>query len=144
MGQSGGSPPLFKRRFVSGYLLDTNAALIGLSEPERLPLAVRRAILRGPNLLSVVSYWEVVLKSMKRMVDVGDPRSWWHDALEQLAATPLILRPEHVSEVFTLPPIHQDPFDRVLIAQATAEDVALVTTDREVVRYVSARFRVIS
>jgi PIN domain nuclease of toxin-antitoxin system len=63
---------------VSGYLLDTNVAIIALTEPARLPAAVRSAILRGPNVVSVVSYWEVLLKSMKgNLMKVGDPRAWW-------------------------------------------------------------------
>ena len=129
---------------MNGYLLDTNAALIALTDPDRLPGAVRTALLAGPNVLSVVSYWEVLLKSMKGNLKVGDPRTWWRDALDQLAATPLALRPEHVAEVYALPPHHKDPFDRVLIAQATAEELELVTTDSEIPRYASARLRVVS
>jgi len=117
--------------------------LVALTEPDRLPATVRRAVLRGPNVLSVVSYWEVLLKSMKGNLRVGDPRSWWHDALEQLAGTPLALRPDHVAEIYTLPPIHKDPFDRVLIAQAAVEYLALVTLDAEIPLYASARFRVV-
>jgi Uma2 family endonuclease len=52
---------------------------------------------------------------------VVDPRTWWLDTLVRLAATPLALRPEHVSEVCGLQPIHKDQFDRMLIAQAVAE-----------------------
>jgi PIN domain nuclease of toxin-antitoxin system len=129
---------------VSGYLLDTNAALIALTEPDALSPAVRTAVLGGPNVLSVVSYWEVLLKSMKGNLNVGDPRTWWIDTLEQLAATPLALRPEHIAGVYSLPPIHKDPFDRVLIAQAIVEDLELVTTDGEIPRYASAGFRVVS
>jgi PIN domain nuclease of toxin-antitoxin system len=129
---------------VNGYLLDTNLALIALTEPGTLSSRVRKAVLTGPNVLSVVSYWEVLLKNMKGNLKVGDPRTWWLDALEQLAATPLGLRSEHVAGVYILPPLHKDLFDRVLISQATAEDLAMVTTDNEIPRYASARFRVVS
>lgn len=91
----------------------------------------------------MVSYWEVMLKSMKGKLDVSDPRAWWFDALDQLAATPLLLRPQHVAGVYALPPIHKDPFDRMLIAQATAEGLALVTTDGEIARYASKILRVV-
>lgn len=127
-----------------GYLLDTNAVLIALTNPAGLSRRVRKAMLTGPNVLSAVVYWEVVLKTMKGALDVGEPRTWWLDALDDLAATPLVLRPEHVSEVYTLPPIHKDPFDRVLIAQAMVEGLTLLTTDREIVRYASDRCRVMS
>ena len=129
---------------MSGYLLDTNIILLALTAPDRLSAGTRRAVLQGPDILSVVSYWEVLLKSMKGSLRVGDPRAWWHDALEQLAATSLPLRPEHIAEVSTLPPIHKDPFDRVLIAQATVEDLELVTLDSEIPRYASSRTRVVS
>jgi PIN domain nuclease of toxin-antitoxin system len=84
-----------------------------------------------------------MVKSMKGTLDVGDPRAWWFDALEQLAATPLVLRPQHIAAVYSLPPIHKDPFDRMLIAQATVEGLALVTTDGEMARYASESLRVV-
>jgi PIN domain nuclease of toxin-antitoxin system len=127
-----------------GYLLDTNAALIALASPDGLSVSLRKAILAGSNQLSAVVYWEVLLKSMKGALDVGEPRMWWLDALDQLAAIPLALTPEHVSEVYNLPPIHKDPFDRMLIAQATVENLTLLTTDREISRYASSRLRVLS
>jgi PIN domain nuclease of toxin-antitoxin system len=129
---------------VNGYLLDTNAALIALVDPGRLTSRVRQTVLKGPNVLSVASYWEVVLKSMKGNLDVGDPRSWWLDALDQLSATPLAVRAEHIGEVCLVTPIHRDPFDRILIAQATVERLHLVTIDAEIPRYASAQLRVVS
>jgi PIN domain nuclease of toxin-antitoxin system len=94
-------------------------------------------------MLSVITYWEVMLKSMKGTLDVGDPRAWWLDALDQLVATPLLLRPQHVAGVYALPAIHRDPFDRMLIAQAVSEGLALVTMDGEVVQYASTGLRVV-
>jgi PIN domain nuclease of toxin-antitoxin system len=44
---------------MTGYLLDINAVLIALTAPEALSTAARAALLKGPNILSVVSYWEV-------------------------------------------------------------------------------------
>jgi PIN domain nuclease of toxin-antitoxin system len=129
---------------ATGYLLDTNAVLIALTKPTRLSARVRRAIRAGPNVLSVIVYWEVSLKTMKGVLSVGEPRTWWLDALDQLAATPLVLRPEHITAVHTLPPIHKDPFDRVLIAQATVERLTLLTTDGALPRYASERLRVVS
>ena len=126
---------------MTGYLLDTNAALLALAEPSSLSARARRAILTGPNVLSTIVYWEVMLKNMKGALRVGEPRVWWLDALEQLAATPLVFRPEHVSEIYTLPQIHKDPFDRALIAQAIVEDLTMVTTDEEIPKYASVRFR---
>jgi PIN domain nuclease of toxin-antitoxin system len=126
-----------------GCLLDTHAAIFSMARSSALSAAARAAISEGPNHLSVVSYWEVMLKSMKGTLDVGDPRAWWFDALDQLAATPLVLRPQHIAAVYGLPPIHKDPFDRVLIAQASVEGLTLVTSDAEVARYASKSVRVV-
>ena len=126
----------------TGYLLDTHTAIWALDTPEALTAPARKAVLSGPNVLSVITYWEVMLKSMKGTLDVGDPRAWWFDALEQLVATPLPLRPQHIAGVYTLPPIHKDPFDRMLIAQAASEGLTLVSMDAEIVRYASKDLRI--
>lgn len=112
--------------------------------PERLSPAARLALESGPHCLSVLSYWEVLIKSMNGKLDVGDPRVWWSDALDQLGARPLPLRPEHAAGLYALPPIHKNPFDRMLIAQAMVEDFELVTTDRDIPKYADQRFHVIS
>ena len=65
------------------------------------------------------------------------------DPLIELAATSLPLRAD-MSRICDVPALHSDPFDRVLIAQAAAESLAFVTTDREIRRYASHRLRVIS
>ena len=128
---------------IRGYLLDTHTAIFSISQSKSLSVCAKAAVAAGPNFLSVLSYWEVMLKSMKGRIDVGDPRSWWLYALDQLAATPLVLRPEHISGVHALPPIHKDPLDRKLIAQAMVERLALVTVDGEIARYASKTLRVI-
>lgn len=128
---------------MTGNLLDTNAAIFALAFPEKLSAAARGAIQKGPNVLSVVSYWEVTLKSMKGSLEVGDLRNWWPDALKLLGATPLLLRPEHIAGVFSLPPHHKDPFDRILIAQAMTEHLVLVTSDKDIARYASKELKIV-
>lgn len=128
---------------VRGYLLDTHTALFSMSQSKSLSAVAKAAVAAGPNFLSVLSYWEVMLKSMKGRLDVGDPRAWWLDALDQLAAMPLLLRPQHIAGVYVLPPIHKDPFDRMLIAQAATEGLALVTTNKEITRYASQALRIV-
>lgn len=125
------------------YLLDTSVALLALTEPALLKPKVRAALLAGSNVLSVVSYWEVMLKSMKGNLQIGEPRLWWFDTLEQLAANPLSLKAEHVSALHKLPPVHHDPFDRLLMAQAAVEELIIVTTDRSFVQCRSERLQVL-
>jgi PIN domain nuclease of toxin-antitoxin system len=128
---------------IRGYLLDTHTAIWALDTPESLTSSARKAVLTGPNFLSVLSYWEVMIKSMKGRLDVGDPRGWWFDALDQLAATPLLLRPQHIAGVYALPPIGKDPFDRMLIAQAMVEGLTLVSNDEKIARYASKNLRLV-
>lgn len=133
---SGGEP-------VRGFLLDTHTAIFTMGQSKSLSAAARAAVAAGPNFLSILSYWEVMLKSMKGALDVGDPRAWWPEALEQLAAAPLLLRPQHIAAVHSLPLLHKDPFDRMLIAQAAAEGLALVTQDAQIARYGSKNLRIV-
>lgn len=128
---------------MRGNLLDTNVILIAPVRPESLSPAVQKAVLDGPNFLSAISYWEVVIKCMKGKLNVGDPKRWWTDVLEELAADSLPLLPQHVGRFLALPPIHKDPFDRILISQAVDEGLDLVTTDSEIPGYASEDVRVI-
>ena len=128
---------------MRGCLLDTSIALLSLTLPERISDGVRRQLESEPIYVSVISYWEVLLKSSKGKLEVGDPRLWWAETLDKLSATALPLRPEHIAEIYNLEPIHHDPFDRALIAQATIEQLALVTTDRVIPSYASTRLQVI-
>jgi PIN domain nuclease of toxin-antitoxin system len=131
---------------LNGYLLDTNVALLSLARPEKISAAARTAMEQGPNVLSAISYWEVVLKSMKGKLDVGEPRLWWADALRQLAATPLPLRADHVGRLGQLAKVataHADPFDGILVAQALEEDLDLVSADAELGGYAGAGLRLV-
>jgi PIN domain nuclease of toxin-antitoxin system len=128
---------------AGGYLLDTHIVLFALERPERLSKAAVAALRSGPNRISVVSYWEVVLKSMKGLLDVGDPRLWWQDTLDQLAARPLPLEPQHVHALAALPPHHRDPFDRILMAQAMAGGLTLISSDAWVAHYDLPALRIV-
>ncbi len=114
---------------MGGYLLDTNVVLLAGSAPERLSRSIRSAIGKGPAYISVISYWEVTIKSMKGKIDVGDVGHWWTDSVKTMSLLPLLFRPEHVAAIRRLGPHHSDPFDRALIAVAMAEELAILSTD---------------
>lgn len=116
-------------------------ALLATGAPERLSSSARSAIEEGPAFLSVITYWEVLLKAMKGLLDVGDPRQWWAETTQALALLPLAYRPEHIAAIYDLPSVHQDPFDRALIAQATVEELTLITKDALILKYASPTFR---
>ena len=129
---------------MTRYLLDTNIALDIAQSPEALSSAVREALEQGNLFLSVISYWEVVIKSAKGNLSVGDPRRWWRLTLDKIEALGVPFLPEHVSAVADLPPIHQDPFDRALIAQATVEGLVLITSDRVMPQYGNERLKILT
>jgi PIN domain nuclease of toxin-antitoxin system len=82
----------------------------------------------------VVSAWEIVLKFQagKLSFDVPIERV----LSEAFNAWPvLMVRPEHITEILELPPIHRDPFDRLLIAQARTEGLMLATSDSRIREY---------
>jgi PIN domain nuclease of toxin-antitoxin system len=113
----------------SAHLLDTSTLLWALGEPERLSLRARRLVEAGENVLSIASYWEIVIKTQKGLLAISDLATWWRRATELMAARLLPVRASHVTALVGLPPLHKDPFDRILIAQAKAEGLSLVTRD---------------
>ena len=113
----------------SAHLLDTSTLLWALGEPERLSPRARRLVNAGENVVSVASYWEVVIKTQKGLLSISDLPTWWRRATDLTAARVLQIRPSHVTALAALPMLHKDPFDRILIAQAVAEGLGLVTND---------------
>ena len=117
------------------FLLDTSTILWALATPERLSPAALAAVESETLVLSVVSYWEVMVKARKGLLSVGDPVAWWRRASEHLRAQLLPLRSNHVSALWALPDHHKDPFDRMLIAQAIADRLTIVTSDEAIHQY---------
>lgn len=118
-------------------LLDTHVLLWAAGEPERLPAAARELI-EDPQtelLFSPSSLWEVAIKrSLDREDFRVDPRLLRRGLLDNGYAE-LPITSEHAVAVVGLPPIHKDPFDRMLVAQATITGIELLTVDEVVARY---------
>jgi PIN domain nuclease of toxin-antitoxin system len=89
------------------------------------------------RLISPVSINEIAIKANKGLVPLG--RKHIEKLILDLALTVLPMMAEHSFQLFGLPPHHSDPFDRMLIATALAEDVAIVANDREFKRYKGLR-----
>ena len=118
-------------------LLDTHVVLWALVDDPALPDRARGLISDARNTVwvSAVSIWEVAIK---HALGRGDVPISGEDALGycRLAGYRwLDVRPEHAAAVESLPPIHGDPFDRLLIAQARFEPMHLLTHDRIVAGY---------
>ena len=119
-------------------LLDTCTVLWAARQPARLSARVRHLLLdpREELVLSVVSAWEIALKPA---LEIRDAAVWFRGAARQLQARILPVRLEHIAALEQLPPRHRDPFDRLLVAQAAADQLALVTEDEAIRRYPEAR-----
>jgi len=108
------------------------------SAPERLSLRVRRLVTDPETelLLSAVSLWELAIKISIGKLRLPEPLTDYvssrttEDAIGLLA-----LQPMHAMRVADLPLHHRDPFDRMLIAQAQAEGVPLISADKTLVKY---------
>ena len=119
------------------FLLDTHVLLWAAGAPERLPTDTRQ-LLEDPAtelIFSAASLWEVAIKNSLARSDFNvDVRLLRRKLLEN-DYTELAVTGAHAVAVDSLPPIHKDPFDRILVAQAQVEMVTLLTVDEIVERY---------
>jgi len=118
-------------------LLDTHALLwavsgVGLSENARLAFVdVENAL-----YFSAASYWEICIK-----IGIGKLKlpQGWEDTLDEFFQINdirwLPIEKEHARTILTLPMIHRDPFDRLLVAQASWESMSIMTKDANLARY---------
>jgi PIN domain nuclease of toxin-antitoxin system len=115
-------------------LLDTHTLIWALEDNPQLSAAAREAILDGNNIVfvSAVSVWEISIKKALGKLEAPDTLL---DEIEQLRFTPLDTGLAHADRAGKLPPLHMEPFDRMLIAQAQAEQLTLVTRDADIQKY---------
>lgn len=118
-------------------LLDTHILLWAAAQPERLPKQARD-LLEAPDtepLFSPASLWEVAIKrSLERADFQVDPRLLRRGLIDN-GYGELPITSEHAVAVVGLPPLHKDPFDRMLVVQATLAGIELITADDMVARY---------
>jgi len=119
------------------FLLDTHLLLWAASAPERLSAKARSLLLATDSRLifSAASLWEISIKRTLGRADFNvDPRRFWRMLLVN-GYTELAVNSEHAIAVNDLPPLHKDPFDRILVAQARVEGIVLLTVDKAVAKY---------
>ncbi len=118
-------------------LLDTQVVLWAAGQPERLSPAARR-LLNDPRhelLFSAASLWEIAIKRTLGREDFRvEPRILRRGLLDN-GYVELPITSLHAVSIDSLPPVHKDPFDRLLLAQAIAEGITLVTVDEALARY---------
>jgi PIN domain nuclease of toxin-antitoxin system len=118
-------------------LLDTHLLLWAAGNPNRLS-AIARTLIEEPEnelFFSAVSLWEIAIKCGLGRSDFQiDPRVLRRGLLDNgYSELPIIS--EHALAIDGLPPIHKDPFDRMLVAQATVEGITLLTADQLISQY---------
>ena len=119
---------------MARFLLDTHAVLWALAEPAKLGRPARTALedARNEVFVSVVSGWEIAIERALGKLEAPDDLE---AAIRMQGFEPLLLTFHHAAQAGGLPPHHRDPFDRMLIAQAQAEGLILVTHDSNIPLY---------
>lgn len=118
-------------------LLDTHLLLWAAGAPEQLPAAARQLLEDPQNelLFSAASLWEIAIKRGLGRSDFQVDARVLRRGLLDNAYQELAITSEHAVSIDSLPAIHKDPFDRILVAQATVEGIILLTADASVAQY---------
>ena len=118
-------------------LLDTHIILWAAGQPEKLSESARTLLTTPGNTLffSAASIWEIVIKRGLGREDFKVDPNRLEKMLVTHGYTELPVTAEHALKVETLPLLHKDPFDRLLLAQARAEGMLLLTVDAAVLQY---------
>src|SRR5258707_1548777 len=134
--RQGGDRANLRRRRMK-LLLDTHLLLWAAGEPQRLSKQARTLIDNPENepLFSAASLWEVAIKRGLGREDFKVDARLLRRGLLDNGYGELPIVSDHVVATESLPPIHKDPFDRVLVAQATVEGITLLTIDSLVSQY---------
>jgi len=125
-------------------LLDTHIFIWACSQPQSLSAAQREAISSADNkiLISAASAWEIAIKHALGRLDF--PVDRFGEFVAAMGFEPLSITPLHGISAGSLPRHHEDPFDRLLIAQAQIEGLTIVTADRKFALYQSPLFTMAS
>lgn len=118
-------------------LLDTHLLLWAAGTPKRVPAPARRLIEDAANtlLFSAASLWEIAIKRSLGRADFQVDARVLRRGLLDNAYEELPISSEHAVFIDSLPDLHKDPFDRILIAQATVEGILLLTSDAAIAQY---------
>jgi len=118
-------------------LLDTHLLLWAAEGGRRIPGKLRKLISNEEHALffSVASLWEIAIKYTLGRGDMPISSAQALHHFRQSGYRILAVEPEHATAVEQLPALHQDPFDRLLVAQAQVEGITLLTADATVARY---------
>jgi len=118
-------------------LLDTHLLLWAAGQPEKLSAEARRLLEDPRSVLyfSAASIWEIAIKRSLGREDFRVEPRVLRRGLRDNGYEELVITSEHALATDGLPPLHKDPFDRILLAQALSEGITLLTADETVAAY---------
>lgn len=128
---------------AKAYLLDTHALLFWdtrTSVSDEFVSFFDKQEQQGNVLVSSISFWEIALLVKKKRVEISDARSWCNEILNNTNIRLIDPTPLEMIASTLLPDHHNDPFDRLLIAQANQHGAILVTGDKVMQQYDVATF----
>ena len=122
---------------MSRFLVDTQLLLWNVYGSRKLPARVARLFRDGRHqfFYSAASLWEIAIKAARGREDFVADTAAIRDALEANGFHELPVVAQHAVQLSSLPPIHADPFDRMLVAQAIIEPMTLITSDERLAAY---------
>ncbi len=118
------------------YLLDTNALIFSLCNPNELSKSARKIItLERELFVSVVSFWEIAIKQSigKLVIESDIPRI--EEICKERGIQVISILSEEIEGIKKLPKFHNDPFDRIIISQALQNDFCIITRDTIIPKY---------
>ena len=122
---------------MRGYLLDTHVAIWFLTGDTLLSQTADQIISEDVNRIyvSVISAWELAIKISIGKLRFPGNAAGFIQAVQDNDITILPIMPSHLAVYESLPMIHRDPFDRLLIATAIDEQISLISADKNIARY---------
>lgn len=118
------------------YILDTHTLLWFFDGDERLSSPAKDIIQTEDNVyVSIVSFWEIAIKQSIKKLKLENSPSELIALTEQQTINILQISPKHLDVIKTLEKIHNDPFDRLIVAQAQCEDMTIITKDLAIPKY---------
>ena len=117
------------------HIIDTHILLWLLSEPEKLSAQAKRILQEDDLCVSMASLWEIAIKQSNGKLELPfSPEELYAICVERDIQVKQIL-PHHLNQLRTLPKIHNDSFDRLIICQALADDIEILTKDTLIPKY---------
>ena len=122
---------------MRGYLLDTHTAIWFFNGDTQLSETAQRIIRNrsNPVYLSIASAWEVAIKLGIGKLDISGKTADFVQDAENNGFIVLPIKTDHLSVLEALPMLHRDPFDRLLVATAKADNLTILTADENIHKY---------